>query len=154
MPRPPSILLFERLYLAALIVSIVAAALSWSGDLAAVIASPAVAQMKGAGRVAPTVYLFLRVMIWAGWVLLLYLVARTGSTVAKWLVVIAAVLLLAVDGVPTLLAMLGGPLAGWSATATVVETALVVSAAAVLFRHDARPWFGRRDGSANVERTL
>ena len=145
MPRPPSILLFERLYLAALIVSIVAAALNWSGDLAAVMANPSVAQMKGAGRVAPTVYLFLRIAIWAGWVLLLYLVARKGSTVAKWLVVIAAVLLLAVDGVPTLLAMLGGPLAGWSATATVVETALVVSAAAVLFRRDARPWFGRQD---------
>ena len=58
---------------------------------------------------------------------------------------IAAVLLLALDGVPTLLAMLGGPLAGWSATATVLETALVVSAAAMLFRRDARPWFGRRN---------
>lgn len=148
MPRPPSILLFERLHVAALIVSIVAAALSWSGDLAAVMGSPAIARLDGAEHIAPAVYMILRVIIWAAWVLLLYLVARRGSKVAKWLVVIAAALLLVLDGAPTLLAMFGGPLAGWSATATIVETALVVSAAATLFRRDALPWFDRRGVSA------
>lgn len=148
MERPPSVLLFERLYLAAFVVSVVFALFNWSHDLAAVVANPGFARIRGAARVLPIVYPLTRALIWAGWLLLLFLVARRRSRIARVLVTICA-LITAYDGSRVLLAMLSGPLAGWAATAALVEAALVVCAAAMLFRPDAKAWFA----DARSERT-
>ena len=144
MNRPPSILLFERLYLAALVVSIVLALANWSGDVAALTVDPGITRLKGADGMLPVIYPILRLLIWAGWLLLWFFVARRGSRVAK-IVVTLFVLIAAYDGSKVLLAMLTGPLAGWTPTGALVETALLVSAAAMLFRPDARSWFATKD---------
>ena len=137
--RPPSILLFERLYLAAFVVSVVFAVANWSGDVAALLTEPTIARIKGADRIIGFVYPAMRVLIWAGWLLLWWLVARRGSGVGRVLVTIAA-LFAAYDGVGVLLALLSQPLSGWGPTGTVIEAALLVSAAAMLWRPDARAW--------------
>lgn len=147
--RPPSIVMFERLYAAALIISIAASGLNWTNEIAQLVTRPQVAELHGAAHIVPTIYLVLRALIWAGWALLLFLVARRASTVAKWLVVVCAAVA-AIDGVITLLAVLGGPLAGWSPVAAIVETVLVVSSAALLFRPDARGWFAGAGGGAET----
>lgn len=148
MERPPSVLLFERLYLAAFVVSVAFALLNWSHDLAAVIANPGLARITGAARLLPVVYPLTRALIWGVWLLLWFLVARRASRVARVLVTIGA-LVTAYDGSRLLLAMLSGPLAGWAATVALIETALVVCAAAMLFRPDAKAWFaGARGASA------
>ena len=139
-PRPPSILLFERLYLAALAISIVTVALHWSVEVSAMMARPDFARVAQAARFVPALYWILHVVIWAAWVLIWYLVARRGSKVARIVAAIGA-LISAYDGIDVLLAMLGGPLAGWFPVAVVAEAALLVAAVAMLFRADARPWF-------------
>jgi hypothetical protein len=143
MIRPPSILLFERLYLAAFFVSVVFAILTWSANVAALPAISTIASAKGAAGMLNVAYAIARGFVWAGWLLLLYLIGRRRSRVAKVVATLGA-LVAAWDGAGVLLAALSTPISGWVVTASMIEAALIVCAVAMLYRADARAWFAEQ----------
>lgn len=135
MTRPQSILTFERCYLGALAVGLVNTAIGWS----TIMRVPAVAQaqaMFGSWYLPTTTAIgfIIPLILW-------YFAARRRSVVAKW--IITVFFGFGVIGILINLAMgsfassLGGVLS---------ITALVLNAIAVfmLFKPDAKTWFGER----------
>lgn len=136
--RPNSILLFERLYLASLVVGVINLVLSYERIVAQMQRDPAVAQLGwGSGAVIVMFGLGMAVslMLW-------YFTARRGSSIAKWfLVAFTAIGLLSL---PTTLATGSGlPL-----IMAIVINLLQLIAVVMLFRADARPWFSRKEPAA------
>lgn len=131
--RPASIVMFERLILAALAIDLVNNLASWyRRDIAAPAAGPAPSPASGLaiGLLSP----LLGLILW-------YFVARRGSTVARWLTTIlvalgaAGFVALAVKGVPA-----------ESRTMFVVGAVaelLKVAAVVCLFAASASAWFAR-----------
>jgi hypothetical protein len=128
--RPKSIIMFERLFLASLVLGVLNFALSYE-DAAAVIANDAGAQKMGLGggflvgvtAVSTVVYL----LLW-------FLAARMASNIAKWILVVFVGL-----GVLSALPAMTGT---WNATLalSLVVYALEVLALVYLFRPDAKAW--------------
>ena len=156
MPRPPSIILFERLYLGSLVVFLLGTAAFWSRTQA--IAQEKIAAMPQAqansaigsimtGTMAGTVVLVAAVSVLFWW-----LVARQRSAVGKWLVVATEVLgaLSALSAIFTLVRGTNPNPPG--AIVQLVATLLAIAAAVLLFRPDTRPWFGE-DAGVGPDRT-
>lgn len=136
MPKPPSIVRFERYWFASTLFWLVGTRLAWDRTQHA---------LRINSRTIP-------VADWAQWaiiglvlattLLLWYFVARHPSMVAKWLVVA-----LAVVGAGRLLLTLltlatsanPHPLSGGS---FIISAALTIASAAMLFQDDARLWLG------------
>ncbi|HEX8484281.1 hypothetical protein [Sphingomonas sp.] len=135
MTRPISIVRFDYCYLGALVVGAVNAALNWQRYTA----MPAVrdAQVMFGAWYLPTVtaigYL-IPLLLW-------YFVARRGSVVAKWIVVV----LFGLGMVGLLIALAMGTMAsGLGGVLSVVAIVLNAVAVWLLFRPDARAWFGEK----------
>ena len=130
--RPRSIILFERLYLGSFVLGVVNAIQLWNARLASL-------RAQGVADSWP-----LAAMTLLGWVIslaLLYLVARKGSSVAKWIIVVLAawgVFLIA----NSVLAMSQGGTGRSSLLIGIAQNLLYAVAASMLFKPDARMWFG------------
>lgn len=143
MQRPASIITFERLYLASVALSLASWVVDWPLMQARLAANP---QFAGFGWM-PAVLLVLSITVS---LVLWFLAARRGSVVAKWLVVVFAAVaaLLFLINLP---AALGGAVHAASFILAAATTVLRVAAAAMLFRTDARAWFGENvDGDDDV----
>ncbi|WP_019517192.1 hypothetical protein [Sphingomonas sp. Mn802worker] len=134
MQRPASIVTFERLYLASLAVSLIAWAVDWPNMQARLASNP---QTKPFGWML-FVMLGLNVVVT---LLLWFFTTRRASVVAKWIVVVLAGLS-ALRFLFNLPALLGGAISATSLILSVLTTGLSIAAAAMLFRIDARAWFG------------
>jgi hypothetical protein len=133
--RPSSIVRFDRLYLLSIVIGLVGNAVEWPVSIARLNADPNTAALGGA------VIGFAGAMIALGTLialLLWYFIARRGSTVAKWILVVFT-------GIA-----IGSLLIGFRSGAVIVDTggiirvvaiALQTAAVALLFARDAAPWF-------------
>jgi hypothetical protein len=136
--RPQSIIMFERLFLASLVLGALSVVLNYQdrADLAA--NDPGMRQLGlGSG------FLFgLVIVSYAIYLLLWFLIARRASKAAKWILVVFTVL-----GVLSTLPALTGP---WDAVfvLSLVVYALEILAVVYLFRPDAKTWF---DGSGQAD---
>lgn len=136
MDRPPSITSFERLWWGSTVLWGIGTWLAWERTSSALNASARTAQVAGLalwGNVA--LVLGLTLLLW-------WLTARRASVIGRWLVV-AAALMSGVRVLILLFGLIGGanihPL---SQGAFLLAAALTVWAAILLFRNDARLWFG------------
>jgi hypothetical protein len=135
MIKPPSIVRYERLYLASFVLGMVASATSWQQRTAMLGANPTLAN---ATWVLPTMQatgIAIALLLW-------YFTVRAPSVVAKWVVVVFAAF-----GVLSILLSLGTLALGRAASGTtlalsIVTNALYVAAAVQLFAPDAQLWFG------------
>jgi hypothetical protein len=128
--RPPSIVMFDRLFLGSLAVSGVGLALSWEEMTGQLANEPAMAEIGlGSGFIVGAVAVGFAISL-----LLWYLVSHKASNVAKWILVVLAALSLI-----SFPAALGGP---WNVTAILGLASYVLEIAALgfLFREDAREW--------------
>ena len=135
MIRPPSIVRYERLYLASFVLGLVVSATSWSQRAAILGANPLLAAATWVLPVTQAISIAVALLLW-------YFTARAPSVVAKWVVVVFAAF-----GVLSILLSLGTLAMGRAANATtvalsVVTNALYVAAAVQLFAADAQLWFG------------
>ena len=141
MPRPAAITLFDRLYLASIVLYVLNAAIFWSQtsalatEMPQVQDNPAVASMVGGiliGTLVVTVAL--SVLFW-------WLVSRQRSEAGKWLVIVTEAIG-ALTGLWALVTLARGLAPNpTNAAISVVTTALAVAAAAMLLRADAQSWF-------------
>ena len=143
--RPKSIVLFERVYLLSIVVSIVAIALGWnqvSAMAAAQSGLPAGAQ-QGV-LIGAVVFAFLVPL------LLLYFIARRASNVAKWIFVA----LTAYSLLSSLLA-LARPEAAKDLLFVLNAIAVVLTlyCAWLLFRPDAKAWLESKGADAPADPT-
>jgi hypothetical protein len=136
MQRPHSILLFERLYLAAWAIGLISTIVTWQASQEMVMRNPAIAQIGPGFLYATTaVRLLLPLLLW-------YLVARRASVVAKWLLV--GLFAIGVLGLGWAVAM-GTIRLNTGSAVTALVFALQAAAVAMLFRADATAWFARTD---------
>ena len=129
--RPQSIVMFERLFLASLVLGVVGVLLSYGQMAEFASGDPGMRRLGlGSGFLVGVLG-----VSYAVYLLLWYLIARRASTVAKWILVVFTVL-----GVLSALPALGGP---WNATLvlSLAVYALEIVALVYLFRPDARAWF-------------
>ncbi|URW74387.1 hypothetical protein M9980_07230 [Sphingomonas donggukensis] len=133
MTRPTSIVTFERVYLGAWALGVINTAMTWSVVQASPEVALATAQI-GAWYV-PTITaigLLIPLLVW-------YFVARRGSAVAKWIMVVLTVIGVGGLAFSALMGRLPGTTA---AIISIVTVALNVFAATQLFKPDTRVWFG------------
>jgi F0F1-type ATP synthase membrane subunit c/vacuolar-type H+-ATPase subunit K len=141
--RPASIILFERLYLGAIGIGLINAALSWS-QTQAMMANPEVNPAGfGTGFILTTMAFSVAIPL-----LLWYFIARRGSNIAKWILVVLFGI-----GLIMMLATLGGAAApsGLSLIITLVITALQGVAIFMLFKPDAVAWLSSGTGPTNPD---
>lgn len=132
MNRPPSIVLFEKLYLAVIVIGVIGVVLSWNSLNAMVTSQPGVSASTGSGiLIGSLIFGFLIPL------LLLYFIARRASNVAKWIFVV-----LTAFGVYSFIATLSNPLVpkGLLLGVNVVSLILTLYCAWLLFRPDAKAW--------------
>ncbi|WP_294354886.1 hypothetical protein [uncultured Sphingomonas sp.] len=134
MQRPASIVTFERLYLAGFALSLVSWVVGWPAMQAKLAANPQTAPFGWMLFVMLGLNIALTLLLW-------FFTARRASVVAKWIVVVLAGLS-ALRFLFNLPAALGGAVSAPSLILSTLTTALSVAAAAMLFRFDARVWFG------------
>lgn len=135
--RPNSIIQFERFYLAAIGVDVVNTILSWTDWQERALLHP---QMFGEMTLPVTTAIGFAVSL-----LLWFLIARRRSNVAKWLLTLFVLLALVwtVYAIP-----MGRYALGLSGLLGVFSTVLQAYAVWLLFRADARRWFGGAQESA------
>jgi asparagine N-glycosylation enzyme membrane subunit Stt3 len=125
--RPQSIVNFERCYLGAFVLGLVNTALAWSATRAMFDASPQAAMLGGWFLTATTLIGFaITLALW-------YFIARKGSAVAKWIVVVSLFALL-----------MGTYPAGLSGAIGIFNTVLQAVAVSFLFKPDTKGWFGEK----------
>lgn len=145
MNRPPSIRRFEWFWWGSTLFWAIGTRLAWDRNQAKLLANPRTRVAAEWGQwFWIVVTLLLTPLLW-------YLIARRASVVGKWLVTAWAGLggTLALARVFTLLT--GRTLHPWSEASFLLTAALSVAAAAMLFRDDARAWFGEFDDVAEEE---
>ena len=126
--RPDSIIWFERLFLATLLIGLVHSAATWNESVA--IASPAFVLAVQAFSIAVVLTLTL-------------LVSRKRSNVAKWInVALFAVGLVGIVHLVATEKLLGSMLV------TIAQTLMQGAGIALLFTASARAWLGRKDAPA------
>ena len=128
--RPQSIVLFDRLFLASLVIGLINAILTYDSVVAATAGDPTLQQIGwggGAVIVVMAISLLIPLLLW-------YLIAWRASNIAKWvLVVMTAIGLFFIGFDPDNLTSL-------SNLASLATTLLQVVAIVMLFRADARAW--------------
>ncbi len=129
--RPKSIILFERLYLASLV--IMAINFFWSFDtmVAQIQRDPAMGPLGWGGGAMIAIFaasMAISLLLW-------FFVARRGSAIAKWILVIFAVI-----GVWSL-SNTFTEISSAQLIAPLLVTVLQIAATILLFRADAKPWF-------------
>jgi hypothetical protein len=129
--RPESIIMFERLFLASLVVSGVSFAIGYEDTMRIAASDPGMRQLGlGAGFIAGTL-----AVSFAIYLLLWYLIARKASRIAKWVLIVLVAI-----GVASLPVALAGPL-GLTVWLNLAVYALEIAALVFLFRADAIAWF-------------
>ncbi len=132
--RPESIIMFERLYLGALVVGLVNAVINWSSTQAYMANDPAVAASGlGSGFLISTMLIGFAIPL-----LLWYFIAKRGSNIAKWVLVVLFVL-----GLISMLFSFGAMLAMNGTIGLVgalLTTVLQAAAVYMLFKPDAVAW--------------
>lgn len=134
--RPASIIQFERLYLGSLVVGLIATGLAWRGNIERLASSATTASVSGWFQQASTgLTIIITLALW-------YFIARRGSRVAKWIMVVLTGIgvLLAIGAVLTLVS--GHSPNAIATLLSVGATILAVAAAAMLFRPDAQVFLG------------
>lgn len=153
MDKPPSIKLFERFWFGSTVLWSVATRLAWDR-----VQNSVASRLGDAARTDGQIALVAAYAQWINIALVLlatvalwYLVARRASAIGKWLVVAVA----AWSGVRVLLTVFTmltsanpHPL---SQGGFLLAAALTIASAAMLFRDDARAWFGEFDTDADDE---
>ncbi len=133
--RPSSIVRFDRLYLAAIAIGLIANILGWGATMARLAATPQAAQLGSGGAVVAGATIALGTLIS---LLLWYLIAHRASTVAKWVLVVFTAFAL----VSLFLGLSGGAVAADAAgIARMIAVTLQLIAVIALFRPDAAQWF-------------
>jgi hypothetical protein len=128
--RPPSIIDFERAYLASLALGIVNTTIHWQA-IEQSFEDPALQVLGGPGAIVGILAFGMAISL-----LLWFFIARRASTVAKWIYVVF--IAFGVVGIISNLATL--PL-GTQLILNVVAQLLQLFAAWLLFKPDARAWF-------------
>ncbi|VVT22834.1 conserved membrane hypothetical protein [Sphingomonas sp. EC-HK361] len=145
MQRPPSIVRYEQLYLASVVISLIVGLLTYGTRVDLLAANPQVATLAQPIVLGATaIGLLISAVLW-------WYTARQPGIVAKWIVVVFAAfaaigVLLAV---PTL--MRDGPVPVYAIAAGIVANALYIAAAVLLFRADAKLWFGEAPDGDDAE---
>lgn len=134
MQRPPTIIAYERVYIASFVTSMLGWVLTWPALSAKLASDPRTAALGWTLPVSLGLSVVFTLLLW-------HFTARRPVVIAKWIVVVlaavAAVRLLL--NAPALTAGLISPLAYGIAAVTAL---LSVWASAYLFRREAREWFG------------
>lgn len=140
--RPTSIVLFERIYLTAVLLSIAGFIFDWEESMETLASEPMLAEFGAA-------YLLLELAISIAIGLLLwYFIARRASNVARWILVVLTALGTVVLAVPIAAGEYPLDLSGVTG---LVVTALSIVAIALLFRSDASRWFERRGWEVDLD---
>ncbi len=129
--RPKSIILFERLYLASLVIMVINFFWSFDGMVAQIQRDPAMGQLGWGASAMMAIFaasMAISLLLW-------FFAAHRRSVIAKWILVIFAVI--GVFSLSRTFAALSGP----HLIAPLLVTALQVAATVLLFRADAKPWF-------------
>jgi hypothetical protein len=141
--RPQSIVMFERLFLAALALSVVGFAISYQTMVDVLASDPAVQQLGIGGEIiigAAALGYALYLGLW-------YLIAHKAANWAKWVLVVFVAL-----GLTSLRTALSGPW-GLTTALNVAVYALEIAAVVYLFRADAKAWLSgeKADDPATFE---
>ena len=135
MTKPPSIARFEQFYWASVILGLINTALNWRTSQAALASNPMLASMSWLLPAMQVLGLAIAVLIW-------FFIVRRPSVVEKWVqVVFAAFGVLAVVSAVVLIA-LGKSAVNAQLALGLVANILYVAAAVMLFKPDAKTWFG------------
>ncbi|WEK43935.1 MAG: hypothetical protein P0Y64_03655 [Candidatus Sphingomonas colombiensis] len=135
MQRPPSIVRYEQLYLASFVLGLVVSAFTWQGRQAMLASNPVIAGAQWLMPVTVVIGIVIAVTLW-------YFTARKPSAAAKWVVVVfAAFSVLGVAGNIRAL-MAGAPVL--AALLSIMVSLLYIAAAVLLFKPDAKLWFGEK----------
>jgi hypothetical protein len=130
--RPHSIVMFERLFLASLALSLLGSLLAFDAVVDEMTRDPAVQQMGlGGGFVGAVLAIGLVVYL-----LLWFLIARKASNIAKWILVV----FVAIGVISLLVSMTQGFTADLPTLLGLVNYALELAAVSFLFRSDAVAW--------------
>ena len=138
MIRPQSIVRYERVYLASVVLGLIASVLNWPARAAILAANPALAGQTWLLWASVILGLAISLTLW-------HFTARQPSVVAKWIVTVFAAIaaiaavfsLVAIYRLTTVHLAIGPAIILGLAT-----DILYVVAATMLFRPDARMWFG------------
>ncbi|WP_267395280.1 MULTISPECIES: hypothetical protein [unclassified Sphingomonas] len=147
MIRPSSIIRFEQLYWASFVIGLINTATSWTSRAQVLAANPVLANATWFLPAVTVVSIAVAVTLW-------YFIARTPSVVAKWVQVVFA----GVGAISTLLAVVtvigGRAPALLPVVLGIVANLLYIAAAVMLFRPDAKEWFGedREDDLDDLDR--
>ena len=128
--RPPSIIDFERAYLASLALGIVNTTINWQA-IEQSFEDPAMQVLGGPGAIVGILAFGMAISL-----LLWFFIARRASTVAKWIYVVFIAF-----GVVSIISNLATLPFGTQLILNVVAQLLQLFAAWLLFKPDARAWF-------------
>jgi len=135
--RPASIVMFERLFLASLVLSVVSFIINYDSMIRDLETQPGVAELGfGSGFAIGSMAIGLAIFL-----LLWFFIARKGSSVAKWILVV--LLAISVISLPGML------MGSWDLGVVLglAVYALEIAATAYLFRADAAAWFRGERGA-------
>lgn len=132
MQRPQSILWFERTYLGSVALGLLNSALNWSLVEEQLAATPNSALLPSwFVPVTMAISIGINLLLW-------YFIARRGSVVAKWILVV----LFAIGILGVVSMAVGGTTPPTFNVVAVIALVLQVVAVVMLFRPDTKPWFG------------
>lgn len=139
--RPKSIIQFEWVYIAVILIGIASSALSWNDMMATVQVQQMVARF---GMAMVWIPLAIGILLQIAF---LYFIARRGSVVVKWIFVVLTGLgvvwsafAVATQGAPNAI----------EGVLTVTQIVLQVVAIVLVFRPDTPPWFGEDEAADNI----
>lgn len=135
MTKPPSIARFEQFYWASVILGLINTALNWKTSQALLAANPMLANATWFLPVSQLIGLAISVTVW-------FFIVRRPSVVAKWVQVVFAAF--GVFGLLSALVMVGMGRApvGIQVVLGLIANILYIAAAVMLFKPDAKAWFG------------
>ena len=147
MTKPPSIARFEQFYWASVLLGLVNTALNWGASQAALAANPMLANATWFLPAVQVIGLAIAVLLW-------FFIVRRPSVVAKWVQVVFAAF--GAFGVLSALFLVASGRAPIAAQVIVglIANILYIAAAVMLFRPDAKIWFGEGLDEDDLETPL
>jgi hypothetical protein len=135
MIKPPSIARFEQFYWASVILGLINAGLNWKTSQALIAANPLLANASWFLPLSQVIGLAIAVLLW-------FFIARRPSAVAKWVQVVFSAF--GAFGLLSTLFMLATGRASMTVQVVLrlVANILYIAAAVMLFKPDAKEWFG------------